>query len=309
MEELQRELIQKSEKNYDKSKLIICTVVGIIVFAIELGSSIYGNSLAIATDSLNCLTDISIFLMSLICSSLSKKKGSKMSFGYSRVEILSYLMTIAIISSLSVWIIYESFNKIVHQETVNSVAMLIASIVGFAYNLITWPLITKPPTVLKNPYKTLYLNMKTKHTHFLIDIVESVIIMTVSTVIYFYPAYGILDPICALLIVFITLFSTVPAFKEIIGVLMERTPVQIDLASLRHQLKHIHGAEEIHDLHVWTIGLGNIYLSCHLIGRNRSEILSQSKLICQNFGITTSIIQVEDPEALHNTDCENSLRL
>lgn len=309
MEDLQRELIQKSEKNYDKSKLIICTVLGIIVFVIELGSSIYGSSLAIATDSLNCLTDISIFLMSLICSSLSKKEGSKMSFGFARVEILSYLMTIAIIWSLSVWIVYESSNRILNPEPVNSLAMLIASIVGFAYNLITWSLITKPPTVLKNPYKTLYLNMKTKHTHFLIDIIESMIIMSVSALIYFYPSYEILDPVCSLFIVLITLFSTIPAFKEIIGVLMERTPVQIDLASLRHHLKHIHGVEGMHDLHVWTIGLGTIYLSCHFIGRNRSEILSQSKLICRNFGIATSIIQVEDPEALHNIDCENSLRL
>lgn len=309
MEELQRELIQKSEQNYDKTKLIICTIFGILVFGIEITGAVLASSLAIATDSLNCLTDISIFLMALICSSLSKDKGSKMSFGYSRIEILSYLMTVAIVWSLSIWIIYESINEFIRPEPVNSSIMLITSVIGSVYNIIALSLTAKPAPKLKNPYKALYLNMKTKHTHFLIDLIGSVIITSTSAAIYFNPELEILDPICALLIVFITLYSTVPAFYEIIGVLMEKTPVQIDLASLRYELKHIAGVEEMHDLHVWTIGLGTIYLSCHFVGKNRSEILSHSKDICRSFGISTSIIQVEDPETLHNINCENSLRL
>ena len=309
MEELQRELIEKSEQNYDKTKLIVCTIVGIFVFIIEISGAVLASSLAIATDSLNCLTDLSIFLVALICSSLSKGKKSKMSFGYSRIEILSYLMTVAIVWSLSIWIIYESIIKIITPQPVISELMLITSVIGSIYNIMTWSLTAKPAPILKNPYKALYLNMKTKHTHFLIDLIGSVIITSTSATIYFYPHLEILDPICALVIVFITLYSTVPAFYEIIGVLMEKTPVQIDLASLRHELKHINGVEEMHDLHVWTIGLGTIYLSCHFVGKNRSEILAYSKDICKSFGISTSIIQVEDPETMHNINCENSLRL
>jgi cation diffusion facilitator family transporter len=309
MEYLREDLIQKTGGKHDKVKLLICIILAVLVFIAEAVGAFLSGSLAITTVALNCLSDISIFLVGFICSSLNKTKSERLSFGYQRVEILSYLMTIALVWPIFLWIMYESFMVIIKPGPVNSLIMLICSVIGLVYNIVTWSLIVKNQTFKQNPYKALYINMKTKHTHVLVDLIESFIITLVASLIYFDQTLHILDPLCAILICLISVYSSIRAFSDIIGVLMEKSPVHIDLVELRRQLKHVEGVHEMHDLHVWTIGLGTVYLSCHFIGKNREDILLGAKGICSRFGIYQSIIQVEDPEASRNLNCESSLRL
>ena len=309
MEELGQDLIQKPSGKNDKVKLLMCIILAVLVFLAEVVGAYMSQSLAITTDALNCLSDISIFLVGAICSSLNKKESPRLSFGYHRVEILSYLMTIALLWPILVWVIYESIQAIQSPRLIDSQIMLVCSIVGLVYNIIVWSLIANDQIFKKNPYKALYINMKTKHTHFLVDLIESIIISIVAGLIFFYPTLQVLDPIFAIIISLISFYSSISAFTDIIGVLMEKAPVHIDLAEVRKQLKHISGVQEMHDLHVWTIGLGTVYLSCHLIGHNRTQILTAAKEICSNFSIYQSIIQIEDPEVSRDLNCESSLRL
>ena len=52
------------------------------------------------------------------------------------------------------------------------------------------------------------------------------------------------------------------------AVLMERTPVGLDLAEVRAHLLSVEHVEEVHDLHAWTVASGLPVLSAHVVVRD-----------------------------------------
>ena len=102
--DLQSELIPKTSEEISHNRKIMytCTIISTLVIVLELTGGILSNSVAILTDSINTISDITIFLIASICSTVRRPPSSKNSYGYYRVEILGFLMSVAIIWSLSI---------------------------------------------------------------------------------------------------------------------------------------------------------------------------------------------------------------
>lgn len=308
---LEEVLVQGSKPTHTSTtRILISSILSFIVMVFELGGGCFSLSLVIMTDALNTFLDVSLFVIEYICSSLSHSPGSKMSYGYYRTEILGSMMSIAIVTSLSIWLVYESIKRIVNPEDIDSDIMVLCAGVGFIYNLVIWLLIGHKTANRKTQPKIVYINMKTKHTHFLLDLLESVVIIAVSLIIKVYPDYKILDPVCTLVIILITFSYLLRAGYDCILVLMERAPVEINLISLKKDLKDIEGVTELHDLHVWSLSLGKTAMSCHMISENHELVLEKAIKICkEKYLISNTTIQIEQPCEIHNLDCFNSLRL
>lgn len=54
---------------------------------------------------------------------------------------------------------------------------------------------------------------------------------------------------------------------------MEGSPISINLDDLREDLSLLDCVIEVHDLHVWSLSIGKISLSCHLTTTQGSEVL------------------------------------
>jgi cobalt-zinc-cadmium efflux system protein len=80
-------------------------------------------------------------------------------------------------------------------------------------------------------------------------------------------------------------------------VLLEATPSHLDVAKIEETIKSVHGVEDVHDLHVWTITSGFEAMSGHVTvstGAHGYEILdSVNKLLRDSFGIKHTTIQIE----------------
>lgn len=61
---------------------------------------------------------------------------------------------------------------------------------------------------------------------------------------------------------------------------MEATPVEIDLASLEHDLKAMEGVKELHDLHVWSLSVGKSAMSAHIKSDNPFVTLKKATRMC-----------------------------
>lgn len=55
------------------------------------------------------------------------------------------------------------------------------------------------------------------------------------------------------------------AASQAVNVLMEGTPLGLDVAVLQSDLVSLRGVLEVHDLHVWSISIGRPALACHLV--------------------------------------------
>ncbi len=72
-----------------------------------------------------------------------------------------------------------------------------------------------------------------------------------------------LDPVIGVVIAAMVLWSTKGLLQEAGNILLEGLPKGIKLESVARSILSIKGVQEVHDIHVWTIGTDMVALSCH----------------------------------------------
>ncbi|KAE9620472.1 putative cation efflux protein [Lupinus albus] len=128
------------------------------------------------------------------------------------------------------------------------------------------------------------INLQGAYLHVMVDMIQSVGVMIAGAIIWAKPEWLVVDLMCTLIFSVISLSTTVPMLKNIYGILMERTPSEINIINLEDGLKSIKGVQDIHDLHVWSITVGKNVLSCHILaesGISSVDLLGKIKDYCK----------------------------
>jgi zinc transporter 2 len=154
------------------------------------------------------------------------------------------------------------------------------------------------------------VNLRAAFIHVIGDAIQNFGVVVAGLIIYFWPEYSIADPICTFVFSIIIIFTTIRILRECIAVLMEGSPVEFNIDKLKHDLKRVKGVIEVHDLHVWSLSVGKLSLSCHLVSNNPQVSLAKAnKLIRKKYNITHSTIQVELNDKVNNYDCKHDLHI
>ncbi|KAL6979135.1 hypothetical protein U1Q18_020800 [Sarracenia purpurea var. burkii] len=155
-------------------------------------------------------------------------------------------------------------------------------------------------SLVSNPPKKterLNINLQGAYLHVVADLIQSVGVMIAGLVIWAKPDWLVVDLVCTLVFSVFALSSTLPMLRDIVCILMERTPSEIDIPGLENGLKCIKGVHDVHDLHVWSITVGKLVLACHVIaepGVNSNETLVKIKDFCERIhSIHHVTIQIE----------------
>lgn len=86
------------------------------------------------------------------------------------------------------------------------------------------------------------------------------------------------DPLISAGIGLFILPRTWSLLKDAVGVLLEGTPSDVNIATLRETLSKLEGVTEIHDLHVWSLTSGVNAISVHAVladGAKHDDILAR----------------------------------
>jgi cobalt-zinc-cadmium efflux system protein len=85
--------------------------------------------------------------------------------------------------------------------------------------------------------------------------------------------------------------------KDAVGVLLEGTPSDVNLASLRETVASVPGVASVHDLHVWALTSGVNAMSVHAVLADHAlhdEVLAAvQERIRLDFRIAHATVQVE----------------
>ncbi|CAI9274645.1 unnamed protein product [Lactuca saligna] len=141
------------------------------------------------------------------------------------------------------------------------------------------------------------INVQGAYLHVLGDLIQSIGVMIGAGVIWYKPSLKVIDPICTLLFSVIVLYTTINMLRDILEVLMESTPREIDATSLERGLCEIEEVVAIHELHIWAITVGKVLLACHV--RIRPEADADMVLdkvvdyIKREYNISHVTIQIE----------------
>ena len=119
----------------------------------------------------------------------------------------------------------------------------------------------------------------------------------ISALVIMFTGWTLADPIVGAAIGIFIVPRTWALLSQSVNILLEGTPVGMDLSKLNAGLRRIAGVVDVHDTHVWTITSGYDAMSCHLIvadGVDEQEILVAAReLLHQSFGIDHVTIQIE----------------
>ena len=130
------------------------------------------------------------------------------------------------------------------------------------------------------------INIDAAMIHVLGDMLQSIGVTIAATIIYFYPAAWIADPVCTFLFSILVMCTTFPVVKKCILIVMEGAPVNFDMVALTKDIWDLNteGHEDIidvHDLHVWAISVGKNALTVHIKSHRPLKTLSEITELCR----------------------------
>jgi len=160
------------------------------------------------------------------------------------------------------------------------------------------PLIKKAKKSKKGHEEPTNINVYAAFIHVVGDCVQSVGVMGASALIWWHPKFLIADPIVTLVFCVIVLFTTIRLMRQSLAVLMEGVPQGINLEEVRDDLRALTGVVAVHDLHVWSLTVGQPALSAHVIlgdpmADTDATLRAAAKVLKKHYNISHTTIQIE----------------
>lgn len=283
-----------------KNKKNLAIVLGLTLTYLiaEVIGGLWFNSLALLADAGHMLTDVAGLALALLAIWFAEKPATpERTYGYYRFEILAALTNAVILIGISLYILYEAYERFLDPPEVESTGMLIVAGIGLVINLFgMW--------ILYSGSKE-SLNMKGAYFEVLSDMLTSIGVI-IAGIIMLTTGWYYADPLLSAGIGLFILPRTWSLLKDAVGVLIEGTPADVDLPKLRESLEKIEGVAEIHDLHVWSITSGMNAMSVHAVlaeTAEHDEVLARVHEHCtEEFKISHVTVQTERGDfAAHET--------
>ena len=271
-----------------KRPMKIVIVLTAVIFAAEIAGGLLSGSLALMSDALHMLEDISALLLSLAAMIIAERLPTpSRTFGYHRVEIGAALVNGIFLIAVSVIIITEALARFSSPRVIDSTLMGAVAIVGLCANLVA----------IRMLYGSEDLNVKGAFLHILGDTLSSVAVITAAVWIAF-TGQTIVDPLLSLLIAVLILVSSVPLLREAARIFLQFAPRDVDTDAVIRTIESVEGVDGVHNVHLWSL-CSNINVldahvySCETDVRRLESIRDEIKHRLEEYRIRHSTLEFE----------------
>ena len=227
----------------------------LLLVAVELTGGVMGHSIALISDAVHNLTDVPSLAIAWIAMRVAERPANdEKTFGYHRVGTLAAFINAIILVLISGFLFYEAWQRFRHPEPVHVGIMMVISMVALVINSgITL-------AVVRGRHD---LNMRAIFIHNLGDALSNIAILVGALVIRATAAQW-LDPLLGAAIGAMVLWSSIGILREASHILLEGLPRGMELETVAKTILATSGAQEVHDIHIWTLGTDLYALSCHV---------------------------------------------
>lgn len=274
----------------NKKALTIVFAFTLAYLVAEVVGGFMTKSLALLADAGHMLTDVAGLGLAIFAIWFAEKPADPArTYGYYRVEILAAVCNCVILLFISFYVLYEAYQRFTHPPEVQAQGMLVVACIGLVVNIVGM-------FMLKAGSKE-SLNMKGAYFEVLSDMVTSIGVI-IAAIIMMTTGWYYADPIISAGIGLFILPRTWKLLTEAIGILLEGTPSDINLALLRQTVSTVPGVQSVHDLHVWSLTTGVNAASMHVVLGNSTydEVLTRVQGVLKDHKIDHSTVQIEPQE-------------
>jgi cobalt-zinc-cadmium efflux system protein len=278
--------------------LAVAAAATAILVAAELLGGYRGHSISLVSDALHNLSDIPTMLISWLALRWAARPADhERTFGYQRAGVLAAFTNAILLILVALGLFWEAFKRFQHPVAVHEGWMIGVSLLALAINGgITLTLVRSRRDI----------NLRSLLLHNFGDAISNIGILAGAVAIRMTGAQW-LDPAIGLAIAALVLWSTNGLLREAGNILLEGLPKGIQLESVARSMLSIKGVQEVHDIHIWTIGTNLHALSCHVripdMHMDESEKILKciSERLTSDFQITHTTIQFERAGLPHGT--------
>lgn len=240
-----------------RGRLAVVLGITVAVLVVEVVGAIVSDSLALLADAAHMLTDVAGLTLGLLAAALARRPAtSARTWGYRRAEVLGAAAQAALLLVVGLYVLVEGVRRLVDPPEVASTAMLVFGVVGLVGNVVGL-------TILASARRA-NLNLRAAYLEVVNDALGSVAVI-VAAVLIGTVGWARADAVASLVIAVLILPRTLRLLRETAHVLLESTPVGLDLDSVRTRLLRIDHVHDVHDLHASQVATGLPVLTAHLV--------------------------------------------
>jgi cobalt-zinc-cadmium efflux system protein len=254
----------------------------------EVVGGVLTHSLALLAAG-HMLTDVAGLGLAILAIQFAERPATpERTYGFYRVEILAALTNAVVLIGISIYILYEAYQRFRNPPEIQSGAMLGVAAVGLVVNIVG--------IYLLRAASEESLNMKGAYFEVMSDMLTSIGVIA-AAIIMLTTGWYYADPLISAGIGLFILPRTWLLLRDAVGVLLEGTPTDVNLAALREAIGTVAGVADVHDLHVWSLTSGVNALSVHTVladhGLHDEVLAAVQKRVTADFKIAHATVQVE----------------
>jgi cobalt-zinc-cadmium efflux system protein len=262
-----------------------------VITIAEVIGGIVSGSLSLISDALHNFSDgISVIISYFAIKLKGKDTSYKHTFGYKRAEILAAVINSSVLAVLCIYLFYEAAQRFTNPEPIKGLLMTAVATVGLIANVIG-------TLLLKRDAKH-SINIRSSYLHLLSDAVSSIAVILGGLAITFWNIYW-LDPVLTILIGLYILKESFQILFDAVHVLMEGAPPGIEIKDVQKEVEDLNEVEDIHHVHIWTVGENDVHLEAHVnvpdMMISKSNLLGEKieGVLKEKFGINHITLQFE----------------
>jgi len=266
----------------------MAATLGLVVA--EVFGGILGHSVALLNDAVHNLSDVPALGISWLAMRWAERPAdSEKTFGYHRAGTLAAFTNAILLVLLALWLGYEAIDRLRAPVEVVESWMIWTSIAALVVNGgITLALVRGHSD----------LNLRAILVHNFGDALSNIAIIVGALLIGYTHAHWI-DPLLGLAIGILVLYSSIGILRDSAHILLEGRPKSAGIEEVARAILSIDQVQEVHDIHIWSLGGSHNALSCHAripdmhMDECEKILAAIRKKLADEFQIEHSTVQLE----------------
>jgi len=269
--------------------VVALVVTGAFMF-VEAGVGWWSRSLALVADAGHMLADAASLGLAIVAQRIAAQGRTRArTYGFRRAEVLAAFANGVALALTAIWIFLEAAQRWQAPPMVEAKAMTVTAVAGLLVNLgAAW--------VLGAGAHGHNVNTRGALLHVLTDALGSVGAIAAGVLVLAFGWYRA-DPLISVGIGVLVLWGGFRLVRDTSRVLMEGSPVEVDIAHLEATIRAVPGVADLHDLHVWSISSGFNVLTVHVVlsrGFHGTDVVaSVARVVRERHAIEHCTIQPE----------------
>jgi cobalt-zinc-cadmium efflux system protein len=259
-------------------------------FGVELVVGLVSGSLALLSDAGHMAADVVALGAALVATTIATRRDDtgRRTYGSYRAEVFASGLTVLIMLGVSAYVVVEAVRRIGEDVEVASGPLLVVGAVGLVVNLVC--------LVLLRGGASESINVRGAYLEVMADAAGSVGVLVAGLLVRV-TGDGWWDTVVALAIGVLVAVRALALGREVLAVLGQHAPHDVDLEAVVRDLEAVPGVAELHDLHAWTLTSGMNVATAHLVlrvGADAQVVLAAAgAALREGHGIEHATLQVE----------------